>query len=424
MRRPRVAVIGAGWAGLAAAVELAEHAELTLFEAGREPGGRARRVTVDGVTLDNGQHILIGAYGECLRLMRTVGVDPSKAFLRLPLTWRQADGLEMRCPVWPAPWHLAWGLLSAKGLSWREKLALARALQSLKRAGWQVAEQSVSAWLAMQGQPSRLIERFWRPLVLSGLNTPLDIASMPVCARMLQDSLGGARADSDLLLPRLDLSELFPLPAVSWLKAHGVDCRFGQRVKHIQWADAGAQVDGEAFDALVLAVAPYHAKTLIDEEILPVAIQAFEFQPIYTVYLCFESRPQLPTVMTGVADGTVHWLFDKAALTGDAGWVAAVISAAQELEGLAHEEIVQWVLADLRQVDPNVAEPKAYRVIAEKRATFAATVGLSRPPMRLQVQYGYLAGDWVHPVYPATLEGAVQSGVTAARALLQDWIKR
>lgn len=429
-QRPRVAVIGAGWAGLSAAVELAPHADLTVFEAGREPGGRARRVSVDGITLDNGQHILIGAYTECLRMMRTVGVDPEQAFLRLPLTWVQADGLDMRCPTFPAPLHLAWGLATAKGLSWREKLALARALQHLKRHGWQTPEQSVSDWLAAQKQPQRLIQRFWAPLVLSGLNTPLAIASMPVCARMLQDSLGGSRADSDLLLPRLDLSELFPLPALNWLKAQGADCRLGQRVKDIQWQEQGVLVDGEPFDVVLLAVAPYHVKALIDQEILSPfdknasgPIQSFQFQPIYTVYLRFERMPKLPAVMTGVADGCAHWLFDKQQLTGEAGWLAAVVSAAEGLEGLAHEEIVRRVLADVRKADPSVAEPIASRVIAEKRATFAATVGLLRPSSRLRVQYGYLAGDWVHPVYPATLEGAVQSGVNAAHALLQDWIQ-
>jgi squalene-associated FAD-dependent desaturase len=422
-RRPRVAVVGAGWAGLAAAVELAGQCELTLFEAGREPGGRARRVALDDAVLDNGQHILIGAYRECLRLMRKVGVDPEQAFLRQPLTWLQADGLQMRCPSWPAPFHLAWGLLSAKGLSWPDKLALARALQSLKQSRWQVAEQSVAAWLAGQKQPAELIVRFWRPLVLSGMNTPLETASMVTCARMLQDSLGGSRADSELLLPRYDLSELFPRPALDWLARQGAGCRLATRVRHIDWLPDGVVIDGERFDAVVLALAPYHLAPLIDDEILQAAIKSFSFQPIYTVYLRFAEPPRLPAVMTGLAGGTAHWLFDRGALTGDAGWLAAVISAAGELEGLTQAEIAARVLADVQRVDPAVDAPLESRVIAEKRATFAATAGLRRPSPRLRVQYGYLAGDWLHPCYPATLEGAVQSGVNAACAVLQDWIQ-
>ncbi|RXZ45280.1 hydroxysqualene dehydroxylase HpnE [Crenobacter cavernae] len=421
MTRPRVAVVGAGWAGLAAAVELVHSCDVTVFEAGRMPGGRARAVEVDGVTFDNGQHILIGAYRECLRMMRVVGIDPDKAFRRLPLQWWQADGVAMRCPPLPAPLHLAAGLATATGLSWRDKFALARALSKLKKENWRVDDKlTVAGWLETLGQPSRLIDTFWRPLVLSGMNTPLARASMATCAAMLRDSLGGSRQDGELLLPRVDLSSLFPTPALNWLAGQGAAIRLGQRIERIDARQGGVSVDGEAFDAVVMAVAPYHAVRLTDEEPWHALIKRWRFEPIYTVYLQFARAPRLPSAITGLAHGTADWLFDKGALTGEPGWVAAVVSAAGELAELPHDEVAARVLADMHRVDAGLGQALQSCVIAEKRATFAAEPGLARPDVRLGIQYAYLAGDWMHPDYPATLEGAVQSGVTAARALIDD----
>ncbi|WP_028535742.1 hydroxysqualene dehydroxylase HpnE [Paludibacterium yongneupense] len=417
MSRPRIAVIGAGWAGLAASIELAPVGEVVVFEAGREAGGRARRVRDDSESLDNGQHILIGAYRECLRLMRCVGSDPERSLQRLPLSWYQADGLRMACPSLPAPWHLVLGLLRADGLSWGEKYHLARALGTLRRSGWQVAEDgTVSGWLRRERQPEALLERFWRPLVLSALNTPLEIASMRILATVLRDSLGGSRADSDLLLPRGDLSALFPDPACAWLREHGAELRFGHRVDSLETVEGGVRVEGERFDAAIVAVAPYHALALIGEEAMPAGVKDLSFWPIYTVYLRFARPVRLPRAMTGLAHGTVHWMFSRAD-----GLFAAVISAPDAATLPSRTALVAAVVADARRVDPGLPEPLWSRVVVEKRATFAAVPGRIRPPARTGLPQVYLAGDWVDSPYPATLEGAVRSGVGAADALRQDW---
>jgi len=425
--KPRVAIVGAGWAGLAAAVSLADHAELTVFEAGREPGGRARRIDLDGARVDNGQHILIGAYQDCLDLMRTVGVDPRQAFLRLPLTWQVVDGIQMRCPRLPAPWHVALGLLGARGLSWGEKLRLARALDTLKRAGWQVSpDRPVADWLRETGQGGALTDSFWKPLVLSAMNTPLHRASTATLARVLADSLGSDRAASDLLLPRIDLSELFPLPAWRWLAERGAKLYEGRRVRSIEPDGAGVRVDGRAFDAVILAAAPYHAEPLLDfDPPMQRAIQSLRFEPIYTVYLRYARVPRLPTVMTGLAGGMAHWLFERGALTGEDGLVAAVISAASNLVDWPRQAVIDRVAADIARFDPDLGPPLWSRLVVEKRATFAATVDRQQLNPRLNgIQYGYLAGDWLDPGYPATLEGAVRSGKTAARALMQEWTRQ
>lgn len=419
--KPRVAVIGAGWAGLAAAVELAPQVQLTVFEAGRTPGGRARRMQAGSQPLDNGQHILLGAYRACLRMMHRVGAEPERALLRLPLVWHQVDGLFMRCLRLPAPLHLLSGLLLARGLSWRNKWQLARALGSLSLAGWQVpGDPSVASWLAAHGQDETLQGGFWRPLVLSALNTPLEQASMRILAAVLRDSLGGTRADSDLLLPRRDLSALFPDPAWQWLARQGADLRAGHRVATLESRDGGFLLDGESFDAVVVACAPYHAAALIRDEKLSSAVKTMQFWPIYTVYLCFDRSPGLPGPMVGLQNGTAHWLFDREQLCNEAGLVAAVISAPDLAQIPENDALVARVLSDLRRVVPGLPDPLWTRVLADKRATFAARAGISRPAMRLGVQSLYLAGDWVESDYPATLEGAVRSGLAAADALMRD----
>lgn len=422
--RPRVAIVGAGWAGLAAAVELAAQAELTLFEAGRAPGGRARRIQGADSALDNGQHILIGAYRDCLRLMRKVGVEVDSAMLRLPLAWQRQDGIALQCPRWPAPLHVLAGLWSARGLSWRDKWQLALALQRLKWQRWRLAEDvTVAQWLQAQHQSDWLIAQFWRPMVLSALNTPLEQASMQILATTLRDSLGGSRADSDLLLPRLDLSELFPAAALRWLCAHGANWQAGHRVASITPAGNGVLVDGQLFDAAIVAVAPYHAGALLQEPVLQTQVKAFHYWPIYTAYLRFDADIRMPLPMMGLQGGTLDWLFDRQALSGERGLLAAVISApSPALQDMPRAALLHQLRAEVEYLLPALQGTPLLdsQLIVEKRATFGSVVGLTRPHCRSRVQSVYLAGDWLCPDYPATLEGAVRSGVHAASQLMQD----
>ncbi|MEN9868873.1 MAG: hypothetical protein RL748_4463, partial [Pseudomonadota bacterium] len=213
-----VAVIGAGWAGCACAVELAQNGyRVELFESARTLGGRARQLVVQGQTLDNGQHLMLGAYHESLRLMRLCGVDLQQAFLRLPLQMRypmqEADpapaGMDFCAPRWPAPLHLLGALLRARGLAREDKMALARFSTSARWMGWQLnTDCSVAELLQRFEQTERLIRLMWSPLCIAALNTPPERASAQVFLRILHDSLGARRSDSDMLIPRLDLTSL------------------------------------------------------------------------------------------------------------------------------------------------------------------------------------------------------------------------
>ena len=231
-----LAIVGAGWAGLAAAVHATESGhQVAVFEAARHAGGRARSVVQahDGrtLTLDNGQHIMIGAYTETLALMRAVGVDPVQALLRLPLDLRLPDGSGIALPDRAPPWDALAGILGARGLGWRDKAALLAATTRWQLAGFRCAPQTTVAALCAS-LPARVQQTFVEPLCLSALNTAASQASASVFLRVLHDSLMGGRGGSNMLIPRRPLGALFPEPAIAWLQARGQSVQLGTRVNH------------------------------------------------------------------------------------------------------------------------------------------------------------------------------------------------
>jgi squalene-associated FAD-dependent desaturase len=411
---------------MAAAVTLAERgARVVVFEASRQLGGRARRVTIDGVALDNGQHILIGAYAETLRLMRAVGADPDADLLRLPLELRTVTGFRLKAVPLPAPLHLAVGLLVARGLAFSDRLRAARFIGRMRRAGFKLpTDDSVAALLAAHGQTAALRELLWEPLCVSALNTPADHASAQVFANVLRDTLGGAPSAADLLLPRNDLGALFPEPAGRFVAAHGGEVRLGAPVRAL---DAGAEgvaldADAEPFDRAIVACGPQHAAALLSTDArlaaLASQIDALEYEPIYTVYLQYAEGVTLPFPMLGFTGGLLQWAFDRGALAGQRGLIASVLSASGRHEALTHPDLATAIHGELAAGLPGLAAPRWTRVIAEKRATFSCRPGLARPPNRTPVNRVVLAGDYTASDYPATLEAAVRSGVAAARLAL------
>jgi squalene-associated FAD-dependent desaturase len=410
----RVAVIGGGYAGMAAAVTLAGRgAAVTVFESGPVLGGRARRVRTQGHELDNGQHILVGAYFELLDLMRLVGV-PSDALLRLPLELRYADGFALRALWLPAPLGLLGGLLAARGVPLSERWGAVRFMLALRNSGFRVEpDGSVHELLARHRQNGRIGHYLWRPLCVATLNTPPERASAQVFATVLRDSLAGVPEASDLLLPRVDLSRLFPERAAEYLRARGGEVRTGSTVRQVT---ADLAVDGEKFARLVLAVGPHQLQPFAP---LIGAVPDFAYQPIYTCYLQYAASVKLPFPMLGLASGLVQWAFDRGALLGEKGCIACVISAQGDHQQMPHDEIVAACHRALAQVLGALPDPLWSQVIAEKRATIACTPGLLRPGPVTATAGLFLAGDYTDPEYPPTLEAAARSGVRAANLVLE-----
>jgi len=416
-----VAIVGGGWAGMAAAVTLAQAGiAVTVYEAGRTLGGRARRTTLDGIDLDNGQHILIGAYRETLRLLRVIGVAREAALLRTPLALEIAGRFRLSAPRLPAPLHIAAGLLGARGLALRDRLRVIGFMRAIRARGYRLAEDVPMPVLLAEhrqlGDPTDLI---WEPLCVAALNTPLATASAQVFLNVLRDSLGADREASDLLLPRTDLSALLPEPARRYVEARGGRVLLGQRVATLSQSSGGFEVNGECHDAVVIACAPQQAARLLEPSGLiaetRVLLERFTFEPIYTCYLQYDATVALPRPMLGLREGLLQWAFDRGALGGPRGLIAAVVSARGEHEELVHGEFAQAAHSEIARIVPGLPAPRWSRVIAERRATFSCVPNLARPGNATGVAQLYLAGDYTASDYPATLEGAVRSGVGAAR---------
>jgi squalene-associated FAD-dependent desaturase len=417
----RVAVVGAGWAGMAAAVDLAGRGiPVTVFEASRSLGGRARRVSVDGIDLDNGQHILIGAYRDTLALMRKVGVDPERVLLRVPLELRYTDGFHLRAPRLPAPLNLIVAVLGAKGVSLAQSLAATRFMATLSAKRYRVApDRSVAQLLDEHAQTGVLRSHLWEPLCVSALNTPVERASAQVFANALRDGLTGRRGNSDLLLPRTDLGRLFPEPAAEYVKARGGAIELGTPVRRVERMSGGFRLnDTQEFSGVVIACGPHQAGPLLVQ--LPeladalATIGAFAYEPIVTCYLQYPESVSLPATMLGFAGGILQWVFDRGRLGGPKGLLAAVISASGAHQELTKEELTTRIGIELKAALGELPSPRWSQVITEKRATFSCTPALARPQASTAIPNLVLAGDYVASDYPGTIEAAVRSGMEAA----------
>ena len=420
----RVAVVGAGWAGLAAAVAATRAGrQVTLFEAARGLGGRARTVPIDlpgGATalLDNGQHILIGAYVETLALMETVGVDPAQALLRLPLVLQDPAGHGLRLPAWPAPWDAIAGIASARGWRWAERLSLLRASLAWKMAGFRCDPAWTVARLT-SGLAPRVREEMIAPLCVAALNTPADRASASVFLRVMRDALFGRGhrgwGASNLLLPRQDLGRVFPEAAAAWLAQHGATLRTGQRVQELRAVDGRWALDGEPFDQVILATPSTEAARLAEQAVPAAAgwisdARSLAFEAIATVYTVGGPRLPLPMVALYSKPGApAQFVFDRGQLGGPPGLLAFVASASARDKTAIEAEVLQQAASLGWQV-------RALQTVVEKRATFACVPGLRRPPAGIAPGL-WACGDYIEGPYPATLEGAVRSGLAVARSL-------
>lgn len=435
-------MVGAGWAGLAAAIAAVQAGhQVTVLEAMRTLGGRARSLSCvlpDGsaVTLDNGQHILIGAYNQTLALMRLVGVDANQAMLRTPLALVFPDGRGLSLPHFghfphlPAGFDALVGIVGARGWSVADKLSLLRAAAAWRLASFRCADSLSVATLCARCSP-KVITELIEPLCVSALNVPTHEASAQVFLRVLHDAMFGASGGSNLLLPRVDLSALFPNAAADWLTRRGAQLRIGVRTHTLACDGAAWRIDGEHFDAVVLATSAPDAVRVVTTAIGAAApseaeamarwaskTAALRHTAITTVY-AWGRNIALPHPMLALrsnpdeaCNAPAQFVFDRGQLGGPAGLLAFVISSSNgEREALQAQVLVQ------ARTQLNF-ELQAVQTVVEKRAAFACTPAVRRPSM--QIAPGLFAcGDYLDGPYPSTLEGAVRSGSGLAQLLAQ-----
>lgn len=453
--RSPVIVIGAGWAGLAAAVALVEAGETVIvIEAAPQAGGRARALTLSfggsPVEVDNGQHLLIGAYRDTLALMRRVGVDPQQVMARIPMKLIGPSGFFLQAATLPAPFHplnLAIGLVTARGLPWSHRWAMIRLMRRLKQQGPAAcpSAMTVSQWLALEDQPTGLITRIWSPLCIGALNTPPEQACARTFARVLNDALLGEAGAADFLMPHGTLSDILPNPAMSWLEARGAQVRL-RSVSRAVHPDLGPEmrpdsqkgwlVDTDtgtlAASQVILAVPPNQIARLLDQTLSAAQrapFEAFEYEPIATVWLGWESPLDLPAITMLDEDPSAgqhgQWLFARTApkdgpVRSLAGVVVSAAGRAQAQGGSLAQALAKQVAAQVaEQLDCPV--PEHARAIVDKRATIRCSPDRPRIDTDALAPHCpglFLAGDWVWHDYPATIESAVRSGLAAANRVM------
>lgn len=416
-----IAVVGGGWAGIAAAIEAVRRGHrVTLFEMAAHLGGRARSVDVDGMLLDNGQHILIGAYVDTLALLETVGVDPDLAFVRTPLRITDPGGHGLHLKDGPPVGAFARAVLMQREWRLHERVALL-----LTTAGWWLrdfrCDPSLTVAAMVAGLPVSVREQLIEPLCAAALNTSAADASATVFLRVLKDALFSGPGCADLLLPRVGLSALLPDPAQRWLTGSGVELRLRRRATTLAAQGGGWAIDGEAFDRVVLATTPTEAARL-SANVAPAWSRSagrLRYEPIVTVYLrsCGARLPAPMLALRCDDRAPAQFVFDRGQLGGSEGLLAFVISAAQCWVDRGTDAAARATLKQARSaLRASLRAPvHLVRTLTEKRATFRCTPGLERPGRQIAPGL-HAAGDHVAGPYPATLEGAVQSGLQAIRS--------
>ncbi|MEN9880432.1 MAG: hypothetical protein RIQ55_1078 [Pseudomonadota bacterium] len=424
--RPSVAIVGAGWAGLACALKLARDGYAPIvFESAPEPGGRARRAKLDDTFRDNGQHLMLAGCMALSALFKQIGLRMPRAPFAFTGERRGLSLVHGRGRI-----GLLLALYRAPGFSMKERWALLRALLGLQRRGWQVADdETVAQWLGACQQPPALIEQFWAPLALAILNTPIDIAAMSKLAPVLRDTLGRGAAALDILQPTADLSASVVTTLVRILTSQGGQVRCSQRVTSVASMPDGRHAltlqhstASASFDHLVLAVPPWslaHIDLPFDTTSLT---DAFGAQPIATVYLGFANSVRLPTPLMQLAGPTEAdariWAMDRAHC-GEPGVIALSLSAAGPWAQLDHEALAQRCLDNLQDALGVSLHAHWHKVVMVHKATPAATPHAKISAAQRHPLPGlWLSGDWTHPVYPATLEAAVATGFAVAEEII------
>ncbi len=425
----RVIIVGGGWAGISCAVHLAPHKAVTLLEAGPHLGGRARQIPFSDMHVDNGQHLLLGAYQQTRALIRLLHKQEVHLFHRQPFEWHMLgphSRMHLKFSNLPKPWHTLLGFIKAKGLSLKDKGQIAWLLTKLDGM---IKQQDISVLesLKKHKQSPKLITQLWGPMCLAALTTPIHIASSHVFAKTLKDALLQSPCDSNYWFAKVDLSELIPEPAKDFIKGYHGEIETHQRATSLILQNnqvIGVKTNKQSYHGQVVLATPFQATQQLLANVpqcdtISRNLAQLKSEPITTIYLQYDASKQLPSPMIGLHGAISQWIFDRR-FANQPGLIAVIISGHGPHITMDRHELFQRVTDEIREKWPQFDKAMTYRIIHEKRGAFSACVGSDslRPAQLTPLKDLYLAGDFTQTPYPSTLEGAVLSGHICAQHIL------
>jgi len=428
-----ITIVGGGWAGLVCATELSRLGyQVTLLESARLLGGRARRVAFNDQAVDNGQHILLGAYRETFAVLKSLNVSLSGVLDRRPLNlvFQYCGGTKFRLklPELLAPLNLTVGLLRASGFSIKDRwAALKFGIKLFTNSVFFENDISVLELLKNENQTENGIKALWEPLCLASLNTPIEEASAQIFIRVLHDTFCRSHKDTDFIIPKIDLSALLPDPAFDYIESHGGSVHLSKRVTEInieQRHIVSVSCENETFtsDHVVLAVPPHACLPLIKNHPalhdIAYNLDNFSYNPIVTAYVKYPATIQPDHPIQALLGTTSQWIINRG-IAGQAGLIAVVISGPGTHMQLDNEQLAATIESELANCFPHWPRADDIKIIREKRATFSCRVGvdLLRPGNKTCIKGLWLTGDYTNTHYPATIESAVISGKTTAQLI-------
>jgi len=439
MSRPHVIVIGGGLAGLAAATRYIDGGgRVTLLEGRPRLGGATWSTRRDGLWIDNGQHVFMRCCTAYRGFLRRLGVEDKvhlQRRLAVPVSAPGGSTAWLRRQALPAPLHLAASLLRFAHLPWRERLRAARTVRRLGRLDRddpRVDRRSFGAWLLEQGESPQAIERFWDLLIRPTVNVSAQDASLALAAKVFQTGLLEASDHADIGWSRVPLQELHADAATRLLERGGASVQLRTRARAIESGGRAAprvQVDGawRDADAVILATPHEEAAELLPPGagVDPADLRKLGRSPIVNLHVVYDRRVTPHDFVAGV-DTPLEWVFDRSDGAGlETGqYLAVSLSAADEYVGVPVDALRRRFLPALEALLPGARGARVLRFFAtcERAATFHQVPGSAalRPGTRTAASGLYLAGAWTDTGWPATMEGAVQSGLAAAEAALAD----
>jgi squalene-associated FAD-dependent desaturase len=420
-RQPRVAVVGAGLAGLTAGLELAKRGwRVDLYERSRLLGGKTTSFEVEGHEVDCGQHVVLACCTATLDLVEELGLSDSlyvQPRFEVTVLSRNRRPAHLRASALPAPLHLMAGFARYPHLTTVDRVRVGRALVAART---DVAPKGdMAAWLRRHHQSTRALRAFWEPFLVPALNAPLDRVSAVMGLFVIRTAFLGDREAARVAYLTVPLARLAEAAAARLDGVHlrqavvGVH-REGDRITGVKLS-GGA---GAACDACVIAVPPKRLNAMLDDApALGVAgLDAFEAMPIVDVHLWYD-RPVLGCDFAALLDSPVQWVFEKSP-----GYVCCSLSAADDLVQRSERELVELGRRELAAVLPQAARARLLRGAATRDpdATFIPAPGVRRPGPTTVLSNLVIAGAWTDTGWPATIESAVRSGRTAALTLFSN----